>query len=464
MLVSGKGTEVTKKERDRVRALILNLVVRSRHDQIIRRDETIVDYSEVDLMITELMANIGIVFRDRPVPEQTTLEADLMTHLQITPEIFGNLPENDGHFEYDAFFDIQKWGKEKGELTILHSDFYDNRGNITRPGYTVVKLGRMPTHWGALCLFRGQPHYVHFELNTYGGHWQIQSCGEANYHLLNSLREKVTQYFIEQFKGEVLDHKRNPVKLKLYAKEELVYPRHLQISINELQRCFCRWYKNSLVPRWGYLLIGGPGMGKTSVGGLLAAMRPKGCTTLYCPAGEIDNASDINEVFRNAKLLAPTLVIIDDVDLIAANRERDRRGLTSALMENLDGLREDENLFIIMITNDPSRMDRAIIQRAGRVSGKIVFEGYGECLPQLLRLGRDRFKLSLTDEVIHSAVASLPKEVIDLTPDEVMNVCKRLHLLHGKRKLGKKQLARAISEVYDAFHGLELNKSHLGHE
>lgn len=108
----------------------------------------------------------------------------------------------------------------------------------------------------------------------------------------------------------------------------------------------------------GVLLHGPPGTGKTAVCRVLAAEAAGTATVLLPSAAAISQALD--EVFALARALAPTLLILEDVDLVAGRRgARADRGLASFL-ENLDGLLTgDEAIVTLASTNDPDALDAA---------------------------------------------------------------------------------------------------------
>jgi ATP-dependent 26S proteasome regulatory subunit len=78
-----------------------------------------------------------------------------------------------------------------------------------------------------------------------------------------------------------------------------------------------------------------------------------------------------------ARLLQPTLVVIEDADLIA--RERTERAnacdevMLNRLLNELDGLRERADVFFILTTNRPSTLEPALVSRPGRIDQAIEF-------------------------------------------------------------------------------------------
>jgi ATP-dependent 26S proteasome regulatory subunit len=75
-----------------------------------------------------------------------------------------------------------------------------------------------------------------------------------------------------------------------------------------------------------------------------------------------------------ARLLQPTMVVIEDVDLIA--RDRNRMGpceesLLNELLNEMDGLKQDADILFILTTNRPEELESALASRPGRIDQAI---------------------------------------------------------------------------------------------
>lgn len=411
------------------------------------------DLREVDQYVIQYIAELGIT-----PPDDCKLHQEVKRVYSLSKEDFRALPETKAELNFDADFIFKRWAEEGRDLIVLHQACFNSNGDLENPSYIIKDERQLPDNWGYLCSFLGKPCYV-FMMRAEVC-WKIWARGETGHLLLIELRKLTDQYFVERYQGKSIDFHLDDILLKQYCREDLIYPARLSRQIDEMMVSLGNWFKSKLVKRWGYLLIGKPGTGKTTVGGLVAAARPTGCTFLYVPASAITRPRELNEAFRYARLLAPTIMQIDDVDLVAIDRRVGGGSLTSTLMENLDGLENDAKIFLILTTNHPKIIDKAITKRAGRISGKIIFEGYGECLDDLLRVGRRKFSLKMDDAVIAKSIGTLSKGMV-LTPDEAINVCERLHLLCGDSKIGTRLLSRVIREVCEAFQ-VEDDTDYLG--
>ena len=124
-----------------------------------------------------------------------------------------------------------------------------------------------------------------------------------------------------------------------------------------------------LTPKKGILLYGPPGTGKTSVGRALAH-RMKG--KFFMIDGSIFSESadpfysKVRTVFDQAKLSTPSVIFIDDADVLMQSERL--HGLNRYLLTMLDGLETETagKVAVILTAMDPNQMPAALL-RAGRV-------------------------------------------------------------------------------------------------
>jgi ATP-dependent Clp protease adapter protein ClpS len=122
--------------------------------------------------------------------------------------------------------------------------------------------------------------------------------------------------------------------------------------------------------RKGILLYGPPGTGKTHTIRYLASNLP-GHTTLIITAAQV---ALLAHYMSLARLLQPAMVVIEDVDLIA--RDRNQMGsceepLLNALLNEMDGLKQDADILFILTTNRPEQLESALAGRPGRIDQAI---------------------------------------------------------------------------------------------
>ena len=127
-------------------------------------------------------------------------------------------------------------------------------------------------------------------------------------------------------------------------------------------------------PPRGILLYGPPGCGKTLLAKAIATeseanfISVKGPEILSKWVGESEKA--IREVFRKARLAAPSIVFFDEIDSLTPIRGMSSDSnvterVISQLLTELDGLVELKDIVIIAATNRPDIVDPALV-RPGR--------------------------------------------------------------------------------------------------
>ncbi len=120
----------------------------------------------------------------------------------------------------------------------------------------------------------------------------------------------------------------------------------------------------------GVLFYGPPGTGKTYTCKYIAA-RLDAATTLVVTGHALLHMKAICAV---AKMLQPALVLLEDVDLVFANRENNAYNtVLGEFIDQLDGFGETDQIIFILTTNAIDRIEPAIKDRPGRVSQCIYF-------------------------------------------------------------------------------------------
>ncbi|HUY70153.1 MAG TPA: CDC48 family AAA ATPase [Candidatus Baltobacteraceae bacterium] len=133
--------------------------------------------------------------------------------------------------------------------------------------------------------------------------------------------------------------------------------------------------KIGIRPVRGILLVGAPGTGKTMLAKTVATERESNFISIKGPellskyVGESEKS--VREIFRKAKMAAPCIIFIDEIDSIAPARDSDggdsfvTERVVDTLLTEMDGLHDMKNVVVLAATNRPDMIDPALL-RPGR--------------------------------------------------------------------------------------------------
>ena len=125
--------------------------------------------------------------------------------------------------------------------------------------------------------------------------------------------------------------------------------------------------KNKLSQKRGILLEGEPGNGKTSAIKVIVKEIPAGTSVIMAQPSHLKHSGDVRSLCQMARDLAPSIMIIEDLDWIAEDRSHSGdAGKVIELMNQMDGVEEMDGVITIGTTNDVEKIEKAIKNRPGR--------------------------------------------------------------------------------------------------
>ncbi len=186
--------------------------------------------------------------------------------------------------------------------------------------------------------------------------------------------------------------------------------------------------RTGIRPVKGVLLVGAPGTGKTLLAKAVATERESNFISIKGPeiinkyVGESEKA--VREIFRKAKMAAPCIVFIDEIDAITRARGEAEdaqaavtESITNALLTEMDGLQQLTNVTVIAATNRPEIIDPALL-RPGRFD-KIIEIPLPDEVTRLAILKIHTKFMSVDKNVI---LENLAKDMENYTGAEIENV------------------------------------------
>ena len=153
----------------------------------------------------------------------------------------------------------------------------------------------------------------------------------------------------------------------------------------------------------GLLLFGPPGTGKTHTAGYLLG-RMTEYTRLVLTGRSLGAVGSVTELARD---LQPAVVILEDVDLVAADRSFGPGGspVLFDLLDAMDGAAADADLLFVLTTNRADLLEPALAARPGRVDVAVEIDLPGaEARRRLLELYGRSVPLQLSDADFEAVV------------------------------------------------------------
>ncbi|MEA2223383.1 MAG: hypothetical protein QOH83_1759 [Solirubrobacteraceae bacterium] len=197
--------------------------------------------------------------------------------------------------------------------------------------------------------------------------------------------------------------------------------------------------------RRGLLLHGPPGVGKTLTAMYLATQMPDRTVVLLTGAG-LDTITTSVDL---ATALAPAIVILEDVDLVAMERsEEPTNVILFELLNAMDGLDADHDVLFVLTTNAPQRIEPALAARPGRIDQAVE-------LPLPDADGRRRL-LALYGEGLQLALDGADRLIDDLagsSPAFIRELLRRGALVAAEEsdedplRVGERHLREALAEL-----------------
>ena len=156
-------------------------------------------------------------------------------------------------------------------------------------------------------------------------------------------------------------------------REDIVLPERTFALVERNTLGFARLARElvrlGLPSKKGVLLYGPPGTGKTMLVRWLASAL-EGYTKLIVTAHQYPLLRDYVSI---ARALQPALLVLEDVDLIAGNRDGPYAAGSklNTLLNAMDGLAPDAQLLFVLTTNRPEVLEPALAERPGRIDQAI---------------------------------------------------------------------------------------------
>lgn len=221
----------------------------------------------------------------------------------------------------------------------------------------------------------------------------------------------------------------------------------------------------------GVLISGPPGTGKTLCCNVV--MNNTNITTIYASRDAIKQEGQITRLYKMARHLAPTLVIIEDIDTLGGldRREVHDHPLLGEFLNALSGVERNTGVITLATTNYPQHLDWALADRPGRFDSRIEFgyptpearkdilEKYLEPFQAKINLKQivkrtDNFSGAYLQELVQNAfMLAFEDSDFDESKTKILqtHMEQALEILLNQRKMSKKE--RGITDTTDNLYG-----------
>ncbi|EQD66127.1 AAA family ATPase, subfamily protein, partial [mine drainage metagenome] len=216
--------------------------------------------------------------------------------------------------------------------------------------------------------------------------------------------------------------------------------------------------KMGIRPIKGILLVGAPGTGKTLLAKAVATERESNFISIKGPellskyVGESEKAT--REIFRKARMAAPCIIFIDEIDAIASARDAGSTDsmvterVVDTLLTEIDGLDSMKNVSVLAATNRPDMLDPALL-RPGRFDKIIEIPVPGE--EERLAIFKVHTRRMPIDKNV--SLEELAKSTDGYTGAEIENLCREAGMYairEEKTIVTKEHFAKAMEDIKPA--------------
>ncbi|MEM0074567.1 MAG: AAA family ATPase, partial [Candidatus Micrarchaeaceae archaeon] len=166
-----------------------------------------------------------------------------------------------------------------------------------------------------------------------------------------------------------------------------------------------------------------------------------------------ESEKTVRELFRKARMAAPCIIFIDEIDAIARARGEDieyayRAELVDTLLTEMDGMQDLKNVVVLAATNRPEDIDPALL-RPGRFD-KIIEIPMPSVEARLAILKVHTKRMDLDKDVDLVEIANMTE---NYTGAELENVVREagMYAIREKRVIVKKDdFTRALADIKPA--------------
>jgi cell division protease FtsH len=338
---------------------------------------------------------------------------------------FSVTEEMKGQYEHNLCqFVMAKYFESLGYQKVLET-FYDEGGEIavTFENLEYDHKKYVQVYKQAFVLYERDEEKIGISINKFSPREIIYRAYAINKQ--NSVLADWMNYARKNnlYKGKKIDGHCGFIQISDMGWDDIIIPAEtrkvIQENIGEMFDMREILAANGISLKGGVILAGPPGTGKTVICKTVA--KEVDATVIYAMPDHLANITDIKRVCEMAKDLAPCMLIIEDIDYIAEDRnENHNKGHVIELMNYLDGVQEFKDVVTLATTNAVEILENAVKNRPGRFDRVITVPNpTEECRLRMFKQFTSKFEFNgeLNFE-------KLVKETKGLSGAHIKDLCK----------------------------------------
>lgn len=197
--------------------------------------------------------------------------------------------------------------------------------------------------------------------------------------------------------------------------------------------------KGITIPK-GALLFGKPGNGKTML--IREIIKYANAPVFIFNEGGLSIPQSISLTFKKAREKGKAIIVFDELDLLIDKSNR----VVRALQDNLDGVENDGDIFILAATNDYSRLPTPLL-RNGRIEKLIyIAEPENDDIITLFKKFAKDLNLSLPEDIEEGAISLLLDGLSSSTIKAIVN---DIALRNGLENITSQMIDESIYNISD---------------
>ncbi|CAE6753308.1 ATP-binding protein [Nitrospira defluvii] len=269
-----------------------------------------------------------------------------------------------------------------------------------------VKLDLNGSGWRGLLEFEWADFPIHILASSLSARYSwtdVFTVATQSNRALRSLHQSLAHYArnvrMKGRPGRITVINGDDVDVRSAPWDDLLLPpgmvEDIRTSVEGFFRSEQTYQQLGLPHRRGFLFTGPPGCGKTAT---IRALTTHTSATFVTVDGRYDVEDyHVERALNLANQQSPAVVILEDLDkLISSNRIS-----LAHLLNLLDGLREFKGVLVIATSNEPQKLDPALLHRPSRFDRiwRFPLPRYEQRLELLVKVARGQFSMAAVQEV-----------------------------------------------------------------